>query len=115
VRRIPIGAARDFAIPATLIDVEGQAIIVARLAQGWAAIANRCPHMGLPLRAGRITNEHGRIVITCPFHFSKFDLETGEKLDVMDSPLPSPFSQPIRPAQTFRVHEQDWDLLLELP
>jgi nitrite reductase/ring-hydroxylating ferredoxin subunit len=115
MRRILVGAARDFAIPATLIEVEGQAIIVVRLVQGWSAIANRCPHMGLPLLAGKISNEHARTVITCPFHFSKFDLETDQNLDVMDDGLLSPFSQPIRSAQTFRVLEENGELLLELP
>ena len=41
------------------------------------AIENKCPHFGLPMGKGSI--EGGQIV--CPFHGSRFDLETGENTD----------------------------------
>ncbi|MBO3462185.1 Rieske (2Fe-2S) protein [Aetokthonos hydrillicola Thurmond2011] len=39
------------------------------------AIDNACPHLKLPMKKGKIT-EDGAIV--CPFHRSAFDLRTGE-------------------------------------
>jgi nitrite reductase/ring-hydroxylating ferredoxin subunit len=41
------------------------------------AIASACPHMRLPLKGGRI--EEG--TITCPWHHSAFDLQTGDVKD----------------------------------
>lgn len=38
------------------------------------AVDNRCPHMGLPLKGGKI--EDGAVV--CPFHHSAFDLASGD-------------------------------------
>ncbi len=36
---------------------------------------NQCPHLKLPLKNGRLTDDGA---ITCPFHHSAFDLETGD-------------------------------------
>jgi nitrite reductase/ring-hydroxylating ferredoxin subunit len=41
------------------------------------AIENKCPHLGLPLGRGKIDGG----AITCPFHGSRFNLETGENSD----------------------------------
>ncbi|MCU0522260.1 MAG: Rieske (2Fe-2S) protein [Anaerolineae bacterium] len=38
------------------------------------AMLNTCPHMGVSLKNGRVTEEDD---IVCPFHHSVFDLETG--------------------------------------
>ena len=38
------------------------------------AMSNQCPHMRLPLKRGRVEDE----TITCPFHRSTFDLNTGD-------------------------------------
>jgi nitrite reductase/ring-hydroxylating ferredoxin subunit len=38
------------------------------------AFSNRCPHMSAPLRFGRVVN--GEII--CPWHFFRFDTETGK-------------------------------------
>lgn len=39
------------------------------------AVDNACPHVGLPLEKGRVTDDCG---IVCPFHHSAFDLKTGD-------------------------------------
>jgi nitrite reductase/ring-hydroxylating ferredoxin subunit len=44
---------------------------------GFLAVSNRCPHLGLPLAGGKVEGEK----ITCPFHNSQFNLRTGENLD----------------------------------
>ena len=42
------------------------------------ALSPKCPHLGLPMKTGAITDEAGGPCITCKFHNSKFKLETGE-------------------------------------
>ncbi|MDH5438849.1 MAG: Rieske (2Fe-2S) protein, partial [Candidatus Bathyarchaeota archaeon] len=45
---------------------------------------NRCPHMGYPLYFGRLEGK----VLTCGFHYAKFDVTTGKSLgSVTDKPL----------------------------
>lgn len=39
------------------------------------AVSTTCPHWGLPLELGRLTDDCG---IVCPWHRSGFDLETGD-------------------------------------
>jgi nitrite reductase/ring-hydroxylating ferredoxin subunit len=39
------------------------------------AISSTCPHWGLPLEMGRLTDDCG---IICPWHRSGFDLDTGD-------------------------------------
>ncbi len=60
-----------------VFNVEGTAILVAKTEQGFYAISNKCPHMGLPLAGGKVEGN----TITCPFHGSRFDLGSGENLD----------------------------------
>jgi nitrite reductase/ring-hydroxylating ferredoxin subunit len=53
-----------------------------------SALENKCPHLGLPLARGKI--EDGQIV--CPFHGSRFNIETGANTDWVCSfaGLPTP-------------------------
>ena len=39
------------------------------------AMLSACPHMRLPLKGGKITDDEA---IVCPFHRSAFDLNTGD-------------------------------------
>ena len=125
MRQVKLGATRDFADASKVVNVEGRAIIVAKLEKGWGAVLNRCPHLSLPLAAGKIATDNGRTTITCPFHMSKFDLETGANLDwtVGFAGVQAPgwsrrliaLGKAPQPVQAFRVHEQNGELLLELP
>lgn len=48
------------------------------------AYDNRCPHMGYPLFFGRLEGH----VLTCGFHYAKFDVGSGEPLNnVSEKPL----------------------------
>ena len=49
-----------------LVNVEGE----------FHAFENRCPHMGYPLYFGSLDGK----VLTCGFHYAKFDVETGKSL-----------------------------------
>jgi nitrite reductase/ring-hydroxylating ferredoxin subunit len=60
-----------------VFDVEGTPVLVIRAESGFFALANRCPHLGFPLKGGKVENG----IITCPLHNSQFDLRTGENID----------------------------------
>lgn len=55
------------------VKVQGQDILLARVADKYYAINNRCPHFGGNLSRGRLEGT----VITCPLHGSQFDLSDG--------------------------------------
>ncbi len=69
-------------------SANGQAVLVAKVGDGYCAIANKCPHMGLPMAKGKLENG----VLTCPFHGSKFEMCTGKNVEWVESfagiPLP---------------------------
>ncbi len=54
-------------------DVEGQAVLICRSAEGLFAVENRCTHNGSPLEGGRL---RGHFLI-CPVHGARFDLRDG--------------------------------------
>jgi len=55
------------------VKVEGYYILLARVADKYYAIDNRCPHFGGNLSRGRLEGT----VVTCPLHGSQFDLIDG--------------------------------------
>ena len=83
------------AIAASSAIVEGQlfstkidndAIIVTRVNNQLKAYSAKCPHLGMPLSAGKVENG----TITCRFHGAEFDLATGENVKWVDSVLGMP-------------------------
>ncbi|BAZ10335.1 Rieske (2Fe-2S) region [Calothrix sp. NIES-4071] len=56
-----------------VVKVEKRAILLLNHNNEIYALENSCPHLGLPLKKGKVTD--GAIV--CPFHRSAFDLKTG--------------------------------------
>ena len=54
-------------------DLDGTAVAVFRLADGWAAIGDTCPHMGTSLADGPVDDG----IVECPWHHWRFDLSTG--------------------------------------
>jgi nitrite reductase/ring-hydroxylating ferredoxin subunit len=69
-------------------NANGQSVLVAKVGEKYCAIANKCPHLGLPMAKGKFENG----VVTCPFHGSKFEICTGKNVGWVDSvvgiPLP---------------------------
>lgn len=53
--------------------VDGKVIALFRLAEGWRAVQNACPHTGAPLAKGSVRGE----TVTCPRDGWEFDLSTG--------------------------------------
>ncbi len=58
-----------------VVTVGKQNILVVNHEGQFYAVDNKCPHMKLPMKKGKITADGA---ITCPFHRSVFDLRTGE-------------------------------------
>lgn len=58
-------------------DVEGERILIVRLAGGVHAFVDQCPGSPLTLNAGLVQGG----VLLCPWHDCRFDLLTGRRLD----------------------------------
>ena len=70
------------------VKANGQSILVAKVGNKHCAIANKCPHLGVPLATGKVDNG----IITCPFHGAKFDLSTGKNVEWVQSVAGIPVS-----------------------
>ena len=66
-----------------LVDVRGERVAVANVDGSFCAFADECTHDGGPLSEGDLEGE----VVTCPWHFSRFNVRTGE---IVDSPAEDP-------------------------
>ena len=100
-------------------SANGKSVIVAKVGDKHCAIANKCPHFGLPLAKGKFENG----VITCPFHGSKFEVCTGKNEEWVDSfvgiPLPNVAKKMIAmgkaptDVQSFAVTQEGNDLFID--
>ena len=61
----------------TVVTGGGHAIAVFPLGDLFAAVDNRCPHMGFPLDRGTVSNG----ILTCHWHHARFDLSSGGTFD----------------------------------
>jgi 3-phenylpropionate/trans-cinnamate dioxygenase ferredoxin subunit len=75
-------------------------ILVVNIEGNFYAVSNRCPHLNYPLYLGSLNGK----IITCGFHYAKFDVTTGEVL----SP---PAHEPLK---TFNVKTEGSAVLVEL-
>jgi 3-phenylpropionate/trans-cinnamate dioxygenase ferredoxin subunit len=82
-------------------EVEGFALVVARCADGFYAVEDRCTHDGEPLAGAEID----ACEIVCPRHGARFCLKTG-------AALTPPAYEPVR---TFKVRTEGSRLLVEIP
>lgn len=57
--------------------VEGRAVLLARLQDGFHAVADRCPHQDVSLSEGELAGG----VLTCRAHRWEFDLASGRGLN----------------------------------
>lgn len=58
-----------------VVDVGEYKVLVIHSEGKFFAVDNQCPHLKLPLKNGKLTDDGG---IICPFHHSAFDVETGD-------------------------------------
>lgn len=83
-----------------VFKIKDYEILVANVNGKLYAFENQCPHLGYPLYFGSLEGE----VLTCGFHYAKFNVRTGESL--------GPFS--LKPLKTFKVKIQNSSILVEL-
>lgn len=55
------------------VELQGQAILLSHLDDGWHAVHDVCLHRGASLAAGPLQDG----VVTCHLHFWSFDVRTG--------------------------------------
>ncbi len=60
------------------IDIDGRAVLCARIDDAWYAIDDTCSHAKVSLAGGIVEEED--LTIECPRHGALFSLETGEAL-----------------------------------
>jgi nitrite reductase/ring-hydroxylating ferredoxin subunit len=58
-----------------VVEVRDHRILLLKHEGRLYAVLNSCPHMGVSLRKGTVTEDQ---TIVCPLHHSAFSLETGE-------------------------------------
>ena len=56
-----------------VFKVGDREMLVVNVEDKFYAVENRCPHMGYPLYFGSLEGK----VLTCGFHYAKFDVRTG--------------------------------------
>jgi len=82
---VDLGNAADFP-PGTQksFRVEGVPVAIFNVAGRFYAIADVCPHAGMPLGQGELCDK----VITCPFHGYSYNVDTGKNVDFPDQEPP---------------------------
>jgi len=83
-----------------LFNVKGRDILVINVEGDFYACENKCPHMGFPLYLGSLDGK----VLTCGFHFARFDVTTGESLG----------SATKKPLNTYKIKIKDSSVLIKL-
>ena len=79
----------------TVVTGGGHTMAVFPWGEDFAAVDNRCPHMGFPLDRGTVSNG----ILTCHWHHARFDLSSGGTFD--------PFADDVR---SFPVSVTDGDV-----
>ncbi|MBK4346927.1 Rieske 2Fe-2S domain-containing protein [Lacisediminihabitans changchengi] len=88
------------------MDVAGQPLLVLRRGHAVSVLSNTCSHLSGPLNQGELVDEEsGSTCVSCPWHGSVFDVETGA---VVHGPATSP--QP-----RFITRVQDGVVQVQLP
>lgn len=72
------------------VNVQGQQVALFNVQGELFALNNRCSHARGPLSAGVVEQGDGTCTVTCPWHYAKFDLTTGQVVDgVANAPVPA--------------------------
>lgn len=66
-----------------------RALLLTRVDGTVRAFENRCPHFGLPLTRGKVSEG----TVRCPFHGSRFDICSGRNLDWVNAVVGIPIPQ----------------------
>jgi len=65
---LPVGSMKAF-------DVDGEAILLIHLEEGFFATQAKCPHLFMPLEKGKLVDGEK---LRCKFHRAEFDVKTGK-------------------------------------
>ncbi len=70
-----------------LVEVDGDEVVIANVDGEFFAFSNTCTHEGGPLSDGELEGD----IVTCPWHFTPFNVKTGEAQEggVTDDPIPT--------------------------
>ena len=69
-----------------VVVLDGEEVVIANVAGTYHAFGNICPHEGGPLGEGELAGH----TVTCPWHFTVFDVRTGAALEgVTEAPVPT--------------------------
>ncbi len=79
--------------------VKGHEILAVNLGSKIVGLDGRCTHAGAPLAEGTLEGE----VLTCPWHYSQFNVVTGE---VIGGPAG-------KPLKTYRIKQKDDAVFIE--
>lgn len=82
------------------VEVKGRQIAVFNVDGTYYAVDNECSHLGGPLAEGRLQG----VVVTCPWHSSRFDVRTGQVVG-------PPARDPVR---VYRVQVEGQDVKVAL-
>lgn len=67
------------------VEIDGEEVVVARTGGKCYAFGGICTHDGAPLVDGELDGT----TLTCPWHFTEFDIRTGAVIDgLTEEPLP---------------------------
>ena len=61
-----------------IIDGPNGPVLVTKVAGTYYAVDAKCPHLNLPMKKGKISNEGGVPTLTCNFHNSCFEMKSGK-------------------------------------
>jgi nitrite reductase/ring-hydroxylating ferredoxin subunit len=74
-----------------VVAIAGHTLLLVSVDDKIYAVDNRCPHMGFPLNRGTVKD----CILTCDWHYARFDLMSGGTFDSWADDLPA-FSVQIR-------------------
>jgi len=79
--------------------IKGHEVLAVNLGSKIVCLEERCTHAGAPLAEGTLEGE----VLTCPWHYSQFNVVTGE---VIRGPAG-------KPLKTYRIEEKDGMIFID--
>ncbi|MGA2523758.1 MAG: Rieske 2Fe-2S domain-containing protein [Candidatus Bathyarchaeia archaeon] len=88
---IPVGKMKH-------LEVDGLSVLIANVKGKFYVVYDRCPHLSAMLSKGTLNDS----IITCPRHFSSFDVTTGRSISGTRNSL-----------QTYELKVDGNDLLIE--
>lgn len=68
-----------------LVAIAGHTLLLVSVDNKIYAVDNRCPHMGFPLHKGTVKD----CLLTCDWHYARFDLTSGGTFDAWADDLPA--------------------------